>query len=256
MKPNGPIRLATAAVAVMLVFAGCRRDEPIVPAGTTATLRVRIVPDWNGEPFQRYTEFRDWQNFRVKVDMLRFYLSDLRMVNGDGELSVKDMVLVDMDNGPFGFDLKVPAGKWWGMRAGLGLPLAINHSDPASYPNEHPLSVNSGMSWSWLTGYKFVLLDGRFNTDPASTGDLPGLLAIHTGQDTCYAEVGLFPPASFVTSIDSTTNFTIHVGVDQFLHSPVESIDLGTENQANGSNVPLAMKMTRNIVRSMSAGTP
>ena len=92
MKPNGPIRLATAAVAVMLVFAGCRRDEPIVPAGTTATLRVRIVPDWNGEPFQRYTEFRDWQNFRVKVDMLRFYLSDLRMVNGDGELSVKDMV--------------------------------------------------------------------------------------------------------------------------------------------------------------------
>lgn len=67
---------------------------------------------------------------------------------------------------------EVPAGDYSGISFKLGVPFEMNHLDPASDPA--PLQ-QSGMSWAWQFGYKFLKADGvvageGFNLHLGSTG--------------------------------------------------------------------------------------
>ncbi len=248
----GPWWLALLSV---VLFNGCRTDEKVPPGGDTpsteGTLRIQVVPLWEGNAFAPYTEYRAPHDYRFQVEFLRLYLSDMRLVGTNGEVVVDPVRLLDLDDGPFQLDVKVPAGTWNGVRVGLGLPPELNHTDPSLYGSEHPLSVNTGMSWNWANGYKFVLFDGRYNPDPQSTAPLLAPFSVHTGMDTCYKQVDLFPPLPFTTEANAVTNLTLRIDVDGFLQQGSDTIDVVTENQSHGGNLPLALKLTRNVANSM-----
>lgn len=253
MRKLGISVLAAAALA------SCRSDEPIepaVPSSSDPVLRITVDPRWNGQPMHTFTEYRVPGDYRFQVEMLKFYLSDLRLVGDDGEHAVSTVQLIDLDHGPYTFDLKPPAGRWYGLRAGLGLPHDLNYTDPVLYGNDHPMSVNTGMYWTWATGYKFVLFDGRFNPDPASTGALVNPFSVHTGMDTCYTPVELFPALPFRTRADSIARLTLRIDVDGFLQSGSDTIHVVTENQSHGTNYALALKLTRCVKRSLHAVQP
>ncbi|MBK7946119.1 MAG: hypothetical protein IPJ85_12815 [Flavobacteriales bacterium] len=234
-----------------LLLVGCRKDDEVKdPQGPV--LRLRVVPEWEGQPFQTFTEYRAPGNIRFKAEMLRFYLSDIRAVSASGEHALSAVKLLDLGNGDYNLDFAAPEGSWLGLRAGIGLPSALNHTDPALYGDGHPLSVNTGMYWTWADGYKFVLFDGRYNPDPLSTDPLLAPFSVHTGMDTCYAPVELFPALPFSTAKDQITALTLRVKVDGFLQTTEETIDVVTENSAHGTNYPLALKLTRNVKRSLS----
>ena len=239
----------------ILFIAACRTDEPIPPATappepTTATLRMHVVPEWDNAPFALFTEYRAPYDLRFQVEMLRLYLSDLRLVNDAGEEVVSDVELLDLGDGAYNLDLKVPAGTWYGMRAGLGLPPALNHSDPALYAQDHPLSVSTGMTWTWEEGRKFIILDGRYDPDPLGTGVLQDGFSVHTGRDTCYTQMELFPALPFRTAVDSVAELTLRIDVSGFLGTAQDTVHVAVENQSHGDNVPLALKITRNAARS------
>ncbi len=214
-------------------------------------LRIRIVPTWGDQPFATFTEYRAPGNLRFQAEMLRFYLSDLRLVSDSGETALSDVVLIDLAKNDAVLEFDVPDGQWRGLRAGLGLPAEINHNNPGLYAENHPMSVNTGMHWSWANGYKFVLFDGRFDPDPASTGPLFSVFSVHTGMDTCFTEVDLFADLPFSTKNGSLTTLTLHADVHGFLQSGPDTIDVTTENQSHGGNYPLAFKLTRNVKRSL-----
>lgn len=244
----------TLAMLLLLSLAACRTDEPIPPdpdGATSATLRIHVVPRWGGAAFTPFTEYRAPHDYRFQVEMLRLYLSDIRLVNGTEGTMVDPVELLDLGTGPFNMDLKVPAGTWHGIRAGLGLPAELNHTDPALYGNDHPMSVNTGMSWNWANGYKFVLFDGRYNPDPLSSTPLLSPFSVHTGMDTCFTTVDLSPALPFTTEVGTITELTLHVDVDGFLRSGTDTIDVAVENQSHGGNLPLALKLTRNVANSL-----
>ena len=67
-------------LALSALIAGCRTDEPVTPAPsapTNAVLRVHVIPEWDGQPFQAFTEYRAPGDIRFQAEMLRFYLSDI-----------------------------------------------------------------------------------------------------------------------------------------------------------------------------------
>ena len=235
----------------LLLATACRTDEPVAPQGATATLRIQVQPEWQGQPLQLFSTYEAPFGYRFQVEFLKLYLSDLRLVTPSGETLVDQVRLLNLGNGPFAMELEVPAGSWLGMRAGLGLPHDLNYSNPALYGDAHPLSVNTGMYWTWASGYKFVLFDGRGDADPNGTGPLLVPFSVHTGMDTCYTTVDLFPSLPFSTEKGGVTSLTLHVDVHGFLQTAQDTIDVITENQAHGNDVPLALKLTRNVVRSM-----
>lgn len=216
-----------------------------------AILRINVVSEWEGQPYRNQTEYRAPGNFRFKGEMVRLYLGDIRFVSSAGEKTIDQVRLVDIGNGDTHMDIAVPEGEWLGIRSGIGLPAALNHTDPASYAGSHPMSENSGMYWTWASGYKFVLFDGRYDPDTASTGPLIPGFSVHTGMDTCYAEVDLFPALPFTTTKGTVTTLTLKVDVHGFLQSGPDTIHVNTENSAHGGNFPLALKLTRNVKRSM-----
>lgn len=238
-------------LSVALILASCRKDEKVTNNPKSAVLRIDVVSEWQDQPFQTYTEYRAPGDLRFQGEMLRLYLSDLRLVNGTEERVIDQVRLLDLGTGSTRMEFSVPDGEWLGLRAGLGLPPALNHTDPALYANDHPMSVNTGMYWSWASGYKFVLFDGRYNPDPASTAPLSAPFSVHTGMDTCYAQVDLFPAVPFTTAKGGVTPLTLHVDVHGFLQNGPDTIHVSTENQSHGGNLPLALKLTRNVSRSM-----
>lgn len=257
LKPilNPTVMRRTNRIALLLAIGvcavSCRKDEEITNDPASAVLRIDVVSEWEDQPFLSFTEYRAPGDFRFQGEMLRLYLSDLRLVNGTEERVIDQVRLLELGNGATQMEFSVPVGEWLGLRAGLGLPHDLNHTDPALYADGHPMSVNTGMYWSWASGYKFVLFDGRYNPDPASTTPLSAPFSVHTGMDTCFAQVDLFPAVPFTTAKGSITPLTLHIDVHGFLQSGPDTIHVNTENQSHGGNLPLALKLTRNVVRSM-----
>ncbi len=246
------MRKLFALIAVVLLAAACRKDKEVEQPPPGPVLRIKVVPEWGGQPFQAFTEYRAPGDIRFQAEMVRFYLSDIRAVSASGEQLLSRVKLIDLGTGAYSLDLSAPEGEWLGLRAGLGLPHDLNYSNTDLYAADHPMSVNTGMYWTWATGYKFVLFDGRFNPDPLSTTPLLAPFSVHTGMDTCYTTLELFPTLPFSTAKGAVTELTLKVKVDGFLQTPEETIDVLTENSAHGENYPLALKLTRNVKRSLS----
>src|SRR2546423_14038180 len=57
----------------------------------------------------------------------------------------------------------LPAGQYTRIRFHVGLLPQLNNSDPAQYPPGHPLNPQvNGLHWSWMGGYVFLALEGKW----------------------------------------------------------------------------------------------
>jgi hypothetical protein len=228
-----------ALLVLPLLFSACKKEDPEPPQppapAQQGTLRLRFVPLWEGEPFLPFVEHTNISNYRVQVEKLQFYVSAMGAVNGNDTVALTAIDLVNFNNGPVERSFTMAPRTFSSITMGLGVPEEPNHSDPALYNNAHPLSVTNGMHWNWTSGYIFMKFEGRYDLDPNGTGAFPNTFSIHPGFDVCY------------TTVD------IYFAVDRFFHSPIEGvIDLETENLAHGSNLPLALKLIRNVAASIS----
>src|SRR6185436_20770129 len=124
--------------AAALVLGGCKKDPDPYGAGT---LRLTLMPTWGGSTFDAQDDYHDVLDHRLQVQLLKFYLGDITALgNGGGEL-LEDIDLFELTNGPATREWVLPQGNYSALRFGVGVPEALNHSDPVQYPNEHPLSV-------------------------------------------------------------------------------------------------------------------
>ncbi|MEZ4808507.1 MAG: MbnP family protein [Flavobacteriales bacterium] len=242
-------------IALVVAVVGCREDEPIppsTPVATNGTLRVRMLPEWEGQPLAFYTEHRNVSDYRTTVELLKIYLGDVDLLGSGADVRVKDVEFFDLANGGDTVEWSVPAGTYSGLHAGLGVPPTINHSDPTLYGEGHPLSVSNGTHWGWAGGYRFVSFEGRYDPDPQSTAPLVTAFTLHTGPDTCYTALQLMTAQPIVITAGSTTELTIRVAVDRFYTDGTTTLDLATENTLHGNDIPLALKCTRHMAASIT----
>lgn len=257
MRPFSiPERLILGLILPLSLVA-CRREDPVEPTPappvTTGTVKVVVKPTWEGEPFVRNAEYINVSGYRVKVEDLRFFLGNVTLSNAGSSAVVRDVETFDMrHNGDTVQWSGVQPGTWRTLRAGLGVPQALNRTNPSEFPTGHPLSVVTygDIWWSWAMGYKFVQFLGRYgapdSTDPLITG-----FVFHTGPDICYQEFELDLGEVTVTA-GNTTTIVLGLAVDRFFHGSSGTVDLATENAAHGNDIPLALKMTRNMIESFS----
>ncbi len=135
---------------------------------------------------------------------MRFYVSNVRLVRRNGSsvklrLSRNDrwnltraaqsVTLIDLENGTKGCagDARmnaivrgtVPKGTYTGVTYTLGVPLALNHTDPT----RTPAPLNSiAMGWSWQAGRKFAKIELAKPTAKGVTG--PDFY-VHLGSTGC-----------------------------------------------------------------------
>ncbi|HRW88340.1 MAG TPA: hypothetical protein P5027_00155 [Flavobacteriales bacterium] len=238
-------RSSLSVLAAAILFSGCYKP----PAGPgPGQLELTIIADWEGQPFATNTEYHNVNDYRVFVDQVRAYLSEMRLVSATDTAELLDIDLVDLGGGPVTYSFTVPGGTYTHLLTGIGIPEDLNNSDPAQYPQGHPLSLSNGTYWTWTTGYRFIIFDGRYDTDPNGTGNVLPTFSIHAGLDTCYtfAEVQSLLPITIMEGV--THQATLRVHVDRFFHSGTDTLDLAIDNQFHGgSNVDVALRLMEHV---------
>ncbi len=138
---------------------------PLLLAGAQAApVELKINLRIGDQPLQFAQTYQTPQGQRYRIEMLKFYISEVALVRPDGrEVRVDGLVLADFKRdaptqGVSVMKMDVPAGQYRGIRFNVGVPRELNHLDAGT--QQLPLGVNSGMYWAWNPGYIFYRLEG------------------------------------------------------------------------------------------------
>ncbi len=201
---------------------------------------------------------------------LRFYLSNVRLVSSSGTevpitLTQNDnqygsgtnsAVLIDLTNQQAGTVCeqasdgsaetyttivgKVPPGSYVRLRATVGLPDALNHSDTMGDGTPVPLQ-NMAMGWSWQNGRKFIKLEldpvggvtnadsstaSTYNVHIASTDCSGGNVATATCSKANMVAIDIaFNPGTQQVALDLNEVFRgVNLSTGANLTSPVQQV--------------------------------
>lgn len=203
-----------AMMLVMLAVAGCTTANPAAPAppenaaaAAMQPVAIRFAVQAGDAAItctdgaaalgasQKSAQFND----------LRFYVSNVALVNGAGEAIPVTLVqdgmwqsgvtaLLDFEDGAAGcadagnaemnttISATVAAGDYTGIQFDLGIPTPDNHQDVTLAPS--PLNLPA-MWWNWQGGYKFVRIDMKVaGQESTPTG---GAWFIHLGSTGCIS---------------------------------------------------------------------
>jgi hypothetical protein len=147
---------------------------------------------------------------------LQYYISQISIVHDGGTETLMEntYILVNAANATqvdLG-DHSIDAVE--GIKFSIGVEEAVNHSDPASWANGHPLAPSfPSMHWGWNAGYRFIAIEGKGGSNLGQTFQLHGL------EDINY----------FQTEIDLTAtseNGAITITLDADYERALENIDV------------------------------
>lgn len=132
------------------------------------------------------------ENSQIEFQDLRFYVSNLRLINATGEevplelaqdsqWQHENVALLDFEDGSAlcaqsGNEAMntqvtgtVPDDDYTGLVYNVGVPFDLNHADVATAPS--PLNVSS-MWWNWQGGYKHVRIDMMSHSAAMNMGEM------------------------------------------------------------------------------------
>lgn len=261
--------------AISVQFAAMAGDTPVNCASTLPPLGSTQTP--------------------AKLLDFRFYLSEAAMIRADGtavpiKLSANNawnytaasgaaVTLIDLEDGSAScaespeqttaasnafLSGTVPAGRYVGMRATLGVPESLNHSQTSAVP---PPLDSAAMGWSWQAGRKFAKIEV---TQPSAGAWSSDSFFVHLGSTGCTGNAGLgtvvcskpnratlqfpsFDPAAQKIAVDiaallAGTNITINqggaqgcmsAGTDKDCLKVFEALAIDWKTDGSGSGLPI-----------------
>jgi hypothetical protein len=153
-----------------------------------------------------HTVFPIWNNKMVNLTRAEFYISEVSIQNPGGVMMpLNDQYLLVNANAPTTeFDLGTwPVESVQGVTLHLGVPEVVNHEDPTTWPENHPLAPqNPSMHWGWSAGYRFMAIEGK--VDNNGDGVPESTFEFHNLGDALYKSIQL-------TGITAAENGVLHL---------------------------------------------
>jgi len=239
---------------IFLLLLGCNKDNDDQVG--ISTLNVEVLFYYGDEEFEINELYSyDSLDYVLKIENLKMYLANLQLVDADGVSHLlSEVSFVNAADSVNRFSFSIPAVQYTELLYAVGVPISLNGTadasfDAALYDPDHALSLSNGMYWTWNTGYRFVLIDGRCNTNPTVDDDFETLVSIHTGKDYCYRSSS--KDMSFVAMEEGISTITLTVDVEAFFSSDSDLIDLAVDNQSHGTNESLANRVSDNVIKAL-----
>lgn len=245
--------------SVLLTFLSCKKDKDPKPTGSESSLEINLKAWFNDEGFVAGETYHNVSDYRVNVSDLKMYLSDVYAVRSNGDtVQLSDIALFNLNTGSDALAIDgVPAGNYEAFGFGIGVSPDLNSPqneatfDISLFDNDHPLSLSSGMYWTWAAGYRFVIFEGKYNTDPDGTDALIEGYSYHTGKDPSYREVH-FSNLNFVVLSSGNSEVFLDFDVDRFYYSDTDTIDIAVHSQTHGTNQELSDRVSDCIQQAVS----
>jgi uncharacterized repeat protein (TIGR04052 family) len=242
-------------------------------ATQTQTVTIRFAGQVGNQPFSCQKSY-PLGNPKVTVNPLdfRFYLSDIALINDngqvvpltlvqDGKWQYQNVALLDFENksGTCTNGTKetrniiigqVPTGNYKGLKFTLGLPPKLNHEDATLAPS--PLNLTS-LWWNWRFGYKFARIDFAYqstatrikHTKPQTNSEAFNGFAIHLGSTGCQAEASNQKPTTTCSNPNTTTiHFSQFNPISNTVIADIAQLVAETDLSKNQPNTPIGCMST------------
>jgi hypothetical protein len=136
MKTKFNSIFALIGAIVIIALSACEKDQPI-PEPTQpykGTVELRFVPTMNGEAFQQNVNFVGPNNFRMNIETLKFYLSDIQLINSSYTTMLSEIELVDLVQNDKTISFETDPGTYQQLKFFLGVKKALNGTDNPDFP--------------------------------------------------------------------------------------------------------------------------
>jgi len=227
----------------------CKDDDEPADQQDNFTLTFRATYD--GELLEKYKNY-PYGDKVILFDKFNTYLSDIALLDGTSERLLSDIEMVNFtpdlapDNKTVEVTYKftVPSGDYTGLKIGYGVKADLNAKDPADFPTDHPLYIESEY-WSGWKSYIFTKVQGKVDLDGDNTPEAN--IFYHCGSDPVYNEatfsknISIAGTGSLVVEIDLKKLFTF----DGQLLDLTQSGNRTTSHDA--SNIALGEKVMGNF---------
>lgn len=184
---------------------------------------------------------------KVMFTIAQFYTSGFTL-KGDEPLSFPDTYhLITPDQMMYDIG-ELKSNHYHGIQFNVGVDSVANHSDPATYPEDHALAPKvPGMHWAWASGYQFIKIEGMVDTTAAMTGNADSHFEMHIGTDALLRNIDLTKHGDATT----TEDYVLHVMVD-FL-AFLDGVDMANDNTTHTMDgFALAELVADNAVNAIS----
>jgi hypothetical protein len=248
MKISPLLWLALLAFGSSLAFTSCSKDDDDQAGQAALGLEFEYLV--NGEAFDTARVY-EINGTAVKFSIAQFYVGGIAVVDLDGrETAMEGKYLLVKPESGLQEAGAMALGHAHELRFFIGVGPEENNqseSDFTSRRADDPLSIQfPAMHWSWLTGYRFIRIDGRVDTNGDGAPDES--LAFHIGTDP------------FLTHLEFTTHQDLKGGMNPIrfkfdVAKLFDNIDLSKDYVTHtGNNPELAERFRANLVKAFQYG--
>lgn len=180
----------------------------------SGVVNIQVKASFDGEDFVTNEVYTINDTMNLRVESLKFYLTNQSVLaNPQNQVFLFEgqTANFEFEASPYGYD---------GLNFYFGLDSITNHSDPSLYASDHPLSSFNNTHWSWAQGYKFMILEGKFDSDGDNIPDQS--FSYHLGNDEYLKLVEL--DKTFVITGNQTTNLKVSMDVSNLF----QGLDIAT----------------------------
>ena len=246
---------------VGLGMTSCNNEKEKSAEALEGNVTLTFKANFKGEPLVMYDDTYEYEGgMSLRFQLFQFYISHLTLISemadtlsGGEELfdialiSFKDITSMQAAEEGLAFEIKdIPAGKYKGIKLGVGVSDDFNMTQPGDYSAGHPLSDNY---WTAATGYIFSKIEG--NADLNRDGNFTEKLTFHTGASSLYNE------KVFIQDFDVVQGSPLQLVFNIDLHKVIaknsnEYLDFRQLTQDHTNDMNVAGFIAQNLANALS----
>ncbi|PIY07836.1 MAG: hypothetical protein COZ18_15435 [Flexibacter sp. CG_4_10_14_3_um_filter_32_15] len=224
---------------ILILFSSCKETESKKEDETEkVTLELQFfVKD---KPLKLLQEYQNNLNQNYLLESFKFYLSNFEFESNSTNETFKvedSYYLFSADREVTIFEKEILIKK--GEYSKLNFSIGVDSIKNTSLDNSGDLDISNSMAWDWNTGYKFVVMEGKYFNDTSNPNtSIP--LVFHIGLNPSYQKVSLSFENINDKGIFSTDNkkIVLRVDLNDFFSSP-NQIDFDEMNNIMGKSAIL-----------------
>jgi hypothetical protein len=242
---NTGAKLILGLFILTLAVSACRKDKdepPVIVPDVTKNIILDVDHMAGTMPFALQTDYVGDSGTAYRFTRAEMYLSniDFKDMMGMTVKSTGAYILVKPSGTTYNLGT-IEGEHYHTINFAVGVDSATNHSDPTVWPEGHDLlPQNPSTHWGWSTGYKFIILEGLY--DSTGDGTPNATFGFHVGKDGLYRE-----------GIQLMVHEDVIEGEDLYIDLNIDwtklftGINLSVDNQTHsGISYPLAERVADN----------
>lgn len=213
-----------AALLTFGLIASCSTaDDAPIQTNEKGKVQLFFDPTVKGDQLLLGTSFyKNSLNERLKINRFNFIVSNIRLTEANGTVVVypknESYFIIDSEKNQMSINLEaIPAGNYTHVTFGLGVDQEKYLTGETDQQEFWDLAATHNMTWSWITGYKFINFEGVFTAEGVSETPFKVHIGSHGTALDNYKEVTLALPNSARVRGQVTPSIHIMTDINQVL---------------------------------------